>query len=94
LSTSLKQNESKVVSIGISRDKTFDKNVSLAFGELPPGVTIDPASPTIKHGETEATVTMNATSDAALGEFTIKVTGHPDSGLDASRDLKLSVVAK
>ena len=92
LSASLKQNESQTVSIGIKRDKTFASDVSLKFGELPAGVTMEPAETMIKQGEQEAKVTLTAASDAALGDFTIKVTGHPSVGLDASNEFKLSVV--
>lgn len=94
LSTSLKQNESKSVSISISRDKTFTSDVELQFGELPTGVTMVPVSPVLKQGEDDVNVTLTAASDAALGDFTIKITGHPSTGLDATRDLKLSVVSE
>ena len=94
LSTSLKQNESKSVSIGISRDKTFASDVELQFGELPTGVTMVPDSPVLKQGEDDVNVTFTAASDAALGDFTITITGHPSTGLDATRELKLSVVSE
>jgi hypothetical protein len=94
LSTSLKQNASETISIEISRDKTLSGDVSLTFGDLPKGLTMQPAQPTIKQGENEATVTMNATADAALGDFTIKVTGHPPTGQEASKDLKVTVISE
>lgn len=93
-STSLKQNESKPVSIGISRDETFASDVSITFGDLPEGVTIQPADAIIRQNETEALVTVSAAADAALGDFTIKVNGHPTTGRDASKELKLTVVQK
>ena len=52
------------------------------------------ASPMIKHGDTEAKVTLKATDDASLGEFTIKVTGHPSKGADATSEFKITVVKK
>ena len=91
LSTSLKQGETKTVAIGIKRDKNFDQDVVLKFGDLPTGVTLEPASPAIKHGDEEAQVTLTAAGDAALGNFTIKVTGHPAKGADASNEFKLTV---
>ncbi len=94
LSTSLKQNESKSFSIGISRDKTFNSDVELRFGELPKGVTMVPEFPVLKQGADDINVTLTATTDAALGDFTIRITGHPSTGLDATRDLQLSVVSK
>ncbi len=40
-------------------------------------MTIEPSGSVIKHGETETKVTFKAAADSALGDFTIKVTGHP-----------------
>jgi hypothetical protein len=92
LSTTLKQGQSETVSISINRDKNFDQDVTLMFGEMPAGVTVAPADPVIKAGETEAQITLTAVADAALGDFTVKVTGHPAKGADTMNDLKLSVV--
>lgn len=92
LSTSFRQSETKAVSIGINRDKTFTSDVVLQFAELPTGVTMEPASPVIKEGEAETAVTLTAAADAALGDFTVMITGHPATGLDATKELKLSIV--
>ena len=94
LSTSLKQGETQTVSIGIKRDKSFDQDVALTFGDMPTGVTLRPLSPVIKHGDAKAQVTLTAADDAALGNFAIKVTGHPAKGADASNELKLTVAKK
>ena len=92
LSTSLKQGETKMVSISISRDKTFDQDVALSFGEMPTGVTLEPAAPVIKQGEANTEITLTSADDAALGTFAIKLTGHPAIGADASNELKLTVI--
>jgi uncharacterized membrane protein len=94
MSTTLHQGESKEVAVGIKRGKNFDEDVALAFAEGPQGVTIDPANHVIKHGDTEAKVTFKAQEDASLGDFTIKVTGHPAKGADASTLLKITVAKK
>lgn len=94
LSTKLKQGESKVVDIGIKRGKNFDQDVALKFDGVPQGVTIDPASAVVKHGDTETKITVKAADDAAVGDFTVKVTGHPAKGADATNDLKLTVEKK
>jgi hypothetical protein len=94
LSTHLKQGETKVASISLARGKNFDEDVTLEFDDLPKGVTIDPASHVIKHGDTEAKFTFQATDDAALGDFTVKVTGHPTKGADAKTEFKLTVDEK
>jgi hypothetical protein len=94
MSTTLHQGETKEVPIGIERGKNFEGDVALKFADGPEGVTIDSPSPVIKHGDTEAKVTLKATNDASLGNFTIKVTGHPTKGPDATTELKITVIKK
>jgi hypothetical protein len=91
LSTTLKQGDTKEVSIGLKRDKNFDQDVTLTFAGLPTGVTIEPASASIKQGDKEAKLLLKGAADAALGDFTVKVTGHPAKGADASSELKVTV---
>ncbi len=94
MSTTLHQGETKEVTIGIDRGKNFEGDVTLKFAEGPEGVTIESASPIIKHGDTEAKVTLKATADASLGDFTVKVTGHPTMGPDATSEYKINVAKK
>jgi hypothetical protein len=94
LSTKLKQGESKVVDIGIQRGKNFDQDVAVKFDGVPQGVTIDPSSPAIKHGDTQTKITIKAADTAAVGDFTVKVTGHPTKGADAANELKLTLEKK
>ncbi len=91
-STSLKQGETKTISIGIKRDKTFDQDVALEFGDLPTGVTRDPQEPVIKNGDSETRITLTTADDASLGNFSIKLTGHPAKGADAISEFKLTVI--
>ena len=90
-STTLKQGDEQTLLIGIKRDKTFDQDVALAFGELPKGVSLKPEAPVIKQGSEEAQVTITASKDASLGVFDVKVSGHPAKGADASNEFKLTV---
>lgn len=92
--TSLKQGESQMVTVGIKRDKKFDQDVTLKFSGLPTGVTLTPDPLIIKNGENKIQVTLAATADAALGNFTVAVKGHPAKGADSAKDLNLSVVKK
>lgn len=92
--TGLKQGEAKDVSISISREKRFDQDVTLKFDGLPKGVTIDPADAVIKNGQPEAKFVLKAAADAALGDFAIKVTGHPTKGADASHEFKFTIAKK
>jgi hypothetical protein len=94
LGVKLKQGESKNVTIGITRGKNFDQDVTLKFEGLPKGVSADPASPAIKHGDKEAKVMFKAADDAALGDFNVTVIGHPTTGPDATSEFKLTVAKK
>jgi len=94
LSTTVKQGETKTIDIGVKRGKNFDQDVTLKFMDVPRGVTIEPASPVIKHGDKEAKVTVHAADDAAIGDFTVKVVGHPATGPDATNELKLKIAKK
>jgi hypothetical protein len=94
LSPSLKQGDERAVSIGIKRDKNFDQDVALSFADMPTGVSVEPTGPTIKNGDGEAKFTLKAADDAALGTFTVKVTGHPKTGADATREFKFTVAKK
>ena len=80
MSSSLKQGEQTETTIGIKRAKNFDQDVELQFADVPTGVTVEPASPMIKHGDTDAKITFKAGDEAPLGNFKVKVTGHPTKG--------------
>lgn len=92
--TALKQGETKAVSITISRDKRFDQDVALKFDDLPKGVTVEPVGAVIKNGETEAKFALKAADDASLGDFAVKVTGHPTKGADTTHEFKFTVAKK
>ncbi len=91
-SVSLTQGEDTPVRIGINRGEDFGEQVALELSGLPAGVSVETADPVIKHGSTGVTITLKAAGDAALGDFTIKVTGHTaSSGDDFSEEFKLTV---
>ena len=90
----LKQGETKKDKISIKRGKNFDQDVAVSFDNLPEGVTIDPATPTIKKGEDQIEVSFKATDDAAINTFDIKVKGHPAKGDDSNNTIKLKVEKK
>lgn len=88
----LMQGETQTVSIGITRDEKFDQDVALKFDKMPNGITLDPADPIIKKGQSATDVKLTGADDAALGDFRVKVTGHPVKGADASNEIKFTVV--
>ena len=93
-STTLKQGEAKEIKIGIHRGKNFAEDVALHFTGLPKGVTIEPANPMIRASDKDAAVTVKAADDAPLGDFTVKVVGHPTTGADAINEFKISIRKK
>jgi hypothetical protein len=94
MSSNLHQGSQKEATIGIKRAENFDEDVVLGFADVPKGVTVEPASPVIKHGDTDAKITFKAENEAALGNFKVKVTGHPTKGRDAQSEFKLTVAVK
>ena len=50
-STRLKQGETKELAISVARGGNFHEEVTLKFAGVPKGVTLNPASPVIRHGE-------------------------------------------
>jgi hypothetical protein len=92
--TGIKQGEAKAFTIGITRDKRFDQDVTLKFDGLPKGLTVEPAGEAIKNGDPDAKFVLKAADDAALGDFSIKVTGHPAKGADATHEFKFTVAKK
>ncbi len=94
MSTKLKQGETKDLAIEVARGKNFSEDVALNFAGVPQGVTLDPSSPVVMHGDKETKVTVKVAADAALGDFTIKVTGHPTRGADATNEFKMTVAKK
>jgi uncharacterized membrane protein len=90
--TTLKQGEKADVKIGISRGKNFDQDVKVSFGNVPQGVTITPAHPTLKASEKEIDVTVEAGKDAAVGDHTINVEGKPArEGPEGTGTIKVTV---
>ncbi|MEZ0229677.1 MAG: hypothetical protein ACAI25_13695 [Planctomycetota bacterium] len=92
--TTLRQGETQSVSITIKRALNFKEDVTLAFAEMPRGLTVDNKSPVIKSSDSEARLVLTATDDASLGEFSLKITGHPTKGTDATNKFNITVTKK
>jgi hypothetical protein len=93
-STKLTQGGTKKLAISVARGKNFDEDVTLTFGGLPKGVTVEPASPVIRHGDTETKIALAVADNASPGDFTVKVTGHPTNGADTTNEFKIAVAKK
>lgn len=93
-SVSIKQGEAKAITVTINRNDNFHEVVALEFSGIPKGVSIDPARPALAQGDTETKFTLKSTDEAALGDFVVKMVGHPTKGLDSLSDIKLTIAAK
>jgi len=93
-STKLKQGETKELAINVARGGHFDEDVTLKFAGVPKGVTLNPASPVIRRGDKDTKITLAAADTASLGDFTLKVTGKPTKGADATNEFKISIATK
>jgi hypothetical protein len=85
-----KRGESKEVKISIDRGDAFHQDVTLQF-KAPTGLTVTPATATLKDSDKEATLTIQAAADAPLGESNIEVTGMPETGKSVSVMMKVEV---
>lgn len=91
----LAQGEEKAVQIGINRGENFGEEVEIEVSGLPQGVTMETKEPVITKSSTGVTLQLNAAADAALGDFTAKVTGHTaSSGADFTSEIKVVVTQK
>jgi hypothetical protein len=91
-SISVKQGESKTVTVSINRGKNFNQDVKLDVSPAPSGVTIKFDNTTIHASAEEVHMTVAASKDAALGEHTIKITATPEqSGAATAADVKVEV---
>jgi hypothetical protein len=93
-SVTLKQGEAKAFTATIKRNDTFHEDVKLQFTGMPEGASVDPSHPAIGQGDTEVKFTLKADGSAALGDFAVKVIGHPTHGVDSTNDLKITIEKK
>jgi hypothetical protein len=90
-SLALNQGETKTIAVAIKRGDNFSEDVSLKLSGLPTGVTFTPSDPVISRDISDMELAFNATNDAALGDFTVQVTGHPTKGAEAVTEMKVNV---
>lgn len=91
MATDLDQGESKTIEVSIDRATNFDQRVSLAFNDLPAGVSVTPSVTAIESMEEKVNITIAAAADASLGDFKIVIVGSPESGGEATTEMKLTI---
>lgn len=91
MATKVEQGGMVKASIGIKRGTNFAQDVTLKFADIPAGVSIEPGAPAILRTAETVEFTIIAAADAALGDFKVKVSGHPRTGADANSEMSLTV---
>jgi len=94
LATHVKPGESTEFSIAIQRGQNFTQDVTLTFSTVPDGITLVPASPTLKAADSDITIRLQAAETAVPGNYNIRLTGKPVTGADAQAELKITVDPK
>jgi|GEM_PF-385010 len=93
--TNVKQGETQNVTVSVDRGESFKQDVTLKItlskGE---GISFDPSKVVVKAGDkAEAQFMISVPKNAALGEYTISVTGTPTTGEPTSVEFTVNVVA-
>lgn len=93
--TKLVQGDTLTFSVGIDRGAAFNQEVRLMFDDIPQGLSINPNKPVIRNSDEKADVTVTASDTAAVGEYTLRISGRPgDTGSDATTEMKVSISAR
>lgn len=88
----LKQGESKTITVSIKRGTNFDQDVKLAVEKPPQGVTFKFDDPTLRASATETHLTIDASKDAALGEHDVMVSATPArAGTATQTEMKVEI---
>lgn len=91
---SIRQGEMESVKIKLDRGSAFKQSVKLTV-KAPANVKAEFDKTTIGAEElAEANLKITPAADAPTGDMTLTITGTPDNGPAANKDLKFSVAAK
>lgn len=89
--TDVKQGNTAEMTVGIDRGKNFDQDVVLSFDGAPKGVTFSPDRATVKNGEKNVKINVNAAADAPRGGHKVTVVGTPKTGPATSVQFRIDV---
>jgi hypothetical protein len=93
-STHVKQGETKMATISVDRGKSFTQDIRVSFENLPQGVSIEPATATVRSGDSKESFTIKASDSAQPGDAAVRVIGHPTSGPDSTGEMRITVDKK
>jgi len=91
--TEVKQGELQTVVVSLQRDSLFKKDVKLQV-KAPKGISVEPTSFTVKASDKpDVQLQIAASKDAAIGEYSVVVTGTPGVGVPTSVGFTVKVIA-
>lgn len=91
--TQIKQGETQSIPLSVERGKYFKQDVKLQI-ETSDGLSVDPASVTVKASDSPALqLRITAALNAALGEYHVSVRGIPKTGEPTSTIFSVKVVS-
>lgn len=87
----MKQGETKVVKVTLTRGKYFKQDVRLQI-RASDGIKVEPTEVTVKACESpDVMLNISTPECTALGEYRIYLKGIPESGEPASQEIKVKV---
>jgi uncharacterized membrane protein len=91
--TEIKQGETQTAVVTLHRDDYFKQNVQLLINTTR-GISLDPTRVLIKaNDKAEVQIRITVARDAALGEYSIRVMGTPETGEPTSTVFNMKVVS-
>ena len=93
MGTHIKQGDTESVTLSVNRGDRFKRDVKLDILAAE-GISVDPTRVTVKASDPpDVQLRITAPKDAALGDYTVTVTGTPESGQRTNVDFTVKVVA-
>ena len=93
LGTDVKQGEVRSITVSLQRGESFKQDVKLQI-QASKGLSVEPTEVLVKASESpDVQVRVAATTDTALGSYTVSVKGTPKRGEPTSTAFTVKVVA-
>ena len=91
--TGITQGKSEAIKVSLNRGEAFKESVELTF-KPPLGLKVVPESVTIRSGESDTTVNVQAAEDAQPDKAKIQITAKPAVGKSTSEAIEVEVEEK
>jgi uncharacterized membrane protein len=92
--TEVKQGEVGIVTVSLERGDSFKQDVRLQVNTIKGGISVEPAKVLVKASDKpDVQLRITVPKDAALGEYSVSVTGTPETGEPTSTSFEVEVVS-